>query len=190
MATMDPVNIHGRRAGRGLRPWLLLPKVLAVCCFFGGLAAAFVLTLAGSTIVDEATLAQLTGLVFQFVIIPGGAAAILFGILLTLQAPRVLLAQRWLQVKLLIVFLGIPPLHLIARLNLRALKHSSGAQWLGDRPEPAQIMLWVRWPIAAAVVVAALTILLARLKPRLGQNWARAYQRVRTSSSPPPSGNQ
>lgn len=38
-------NIHGRRSGRGIRPYLLTPKLLAVSVYFGGL----VIIIAGST---------------------------------------------------------------------------------------------------------------------------------------------
>lgn len=36
-------NIHGRRPGRGLRPWLLIPKVLAVGLLWGSLVSVTVL---------------------------------------------------------------------------------------------------------------------------------------------------
>ena len=40
-------NIHGRRGGRGWRPYLLIPKYLAIGANFGGLLAAMIIPAAG-----------------------------------------------------------------------------------------------------------------------------------------------
>jgi uncharacterized membrane protein len=192
MPATPPVNIFGRRAGRGLRPWLLLPKVLAVCCFFGGLASAFVLTFFLPAQAHDASqwrfLAHLIGWLFRFLVMPGSIAAGLLGLLLTLQAPRILLAQRWLQVKLLVLVLALPPLHLITRRWLIELQTYGQS---GDLPSmgPPEIMPLVRWPIAAALLVVAVVVLLARVKPRLGQNWAHTYRRVKPASTTTPPGS-
>lgn len=43
------VNQHGRKPGRGIRPWLLIPKVLAVGIYFGTVVTATVLWFRGPT---------------------------------------------------------------------------------------------------------------------------------------------
>jgi hypothetical protein len=150
-------NVYGRRGGRGLRPWLLIPKVIAVAMLLGGLAAVLV-TLSGGG--DVASVQRL----FLLLVIPGSTLAILLGVALTLDAGwRVMLRQRWLVAKLVIGALGLPAVHVWAKLSLDAWE--AGNHAAADRLLAAS---------AAALVVTLALLILGRLKPRLGRPAAQA----------------
>lgn len=181
MSTPPPANLYGRRAGRGLRPWLLVPKVLALGGLFGGLVAAWVATVAAQPPARDAAAWQAwlsaVGAVFRYLVVPASLAAALLGALLLLQAPRVLLAQRWLRVKLLVLILFLPPLHFLARHQFHRLRAVSPPPADAPGDAPASALPFTACLVAAVLVVAAV-IALARVKPRLGQNWARTYERL------------
>lgn len=182
MAAAVPANIHGRRAGRGLRPWLLVPKVLAVGCLFGGLVSALLLlTVARPSPQDTAAWAHwlnVISILFRYLVVPASLAVVSFGLLLTLQAPRILLAQRWLQVKLLLLVTTLPPLHFLARYRFHQLRQADPA--LTPPSSAPQPTCGVLACVITAVIVVAILVTLSRVKPRLGQNWAQTYMRLRS----------
>ncbi len=73
-AVADVPNQFGRKGGRGLRPWLLLPKMLAVGLYLGGLAAATLLRWARPEDVET------THLLFRRLILPALWLALIFGV--------------------------------------------------------------------------------------------------------------
>lgn len=79
-------NIHGRRQTRGLRPYLLIPKVLCVAGYFGGLLTMLVSTDASR--------------IHRLIVLPSLIGAGLLGALLLALHGPILLRMRWLQVKL------------------------------------------------------------------------------------------
>lgn len=182
--TSSPPNRFGRRPGRGIRPLLLLPKVVAVCIYVGALAGASVLwfTFHFSSLepADPHRLLFLkqVSLLIRFVAVPALLAAVCFGVALLLQHPRQFLRMRWLRVKLISILIFIPSAHLFlsSRMALlrdafsRGVAHDSAARQFG-------------LGLLAAVTVSIWIVVLGRLKPRLGQNWARSYADV----GPPPS---
>ena len=158
-------NRFGRQGGRGLRPWILLPKVIFVGLYLGSLAAAlFGWTSSGFGALNKADprrlwlLQQLSHLML-YVVVPCLLLALALGVALLLQHQRVLLRMRWLLVKLASLAILIPSAHLFARSRLTHLReafahqttndpartparlvpgrHTPGID-LGDHPRPAQ----------------------------------------------------
>lgn len=167
---MAVTNIHGRKPGRGIRPWLLLPKVLCVGVYFGGVVAAtFLWITADRTAPPLAALNQVSRL-FLYVNVPALLAAIVLGILLFFQHPRQFIRLRWFQVKLVTLVLTIPAGHLFTSSRVRMLRQAF-EQGQSDADNAGQLTAC----LLVMVVLTAWVILLGRLKPRLGQNWARAY---------------
>lgn len=161
-------NQHGRRPGRGLRPWLLLPKILCVAIALGAATSATVLWCqrrsAGGLDVIGAM-----HILLAHVMVPALLGALFFGFLLLLQHPRIFLKQRWLQVKLLLAAAGFPILHLLATHEMDQLR----TLLLPVESTPLRPRLLVILLVALWVMVTL--IALGRLKPRLGQNWAKDF---------------
>jgi len=135
-------NKHGRQFTRGVRPFLLLPKVLCVAAYFGGLIAML--------LVDRPMRLH------ELLVLPAGGGAVVFGALLLLAHRSVLIRMRWLQVKLLLVAVGLIGGH---------VWYAAGGSIAAN---------------TVLLVNATLLIVLGRHKPRLGQDIATVYQqRVR-----------
>lgn len=179
-------NIHGRRAGRGLRPWLLIPKIIAVIMLLGGLAAAAVLLRPGQTftLAGLADRVDAVAAIFHWLVIPGSTAAILLGVALIItNEPRVLLRLRWVQVKLVILVVALPALHIVMRQQLSWLRQEAaavqGASLASPSPAPAVVvgppaqMSWMFVSAVLGIAAVLLVLCLSRLKPMLGQNRAR-----------------
>ncbi len=162
-------NIHGRRATRGLRPWLLIPKVLGVACYFGGLVAILLLYIHA----DRGSLGfkafQRSASVLAFwVLLPGATVAGICGLGLLLQHPRQLLRMRWVRLKLLLLFAVIGPMELAAWYLLQTMKTShvpGGPPDFGQLGFHLTFLVAMLWLIAFTIAV----IVLGRQKPRLGQ---------------------
>lgn len=174
--TSGPTNRFGRRGGRGWRPWLLLPKVIAVGIYIGALASACVIWhSADFESLDAADprrgwmIAQMR-LLMVYLAVPALLAAMLLGIGLLMQMPRVLLRLRWLQVKLILLAVVIPTAHLFVSSRLRLVREAL-AQGRTDDVAAAQFGVGLILTLLGSILI----VILARLKPRLGQNWARAY---------------
>lgn len=164
----DPYpNLLGRKGGRGLRPWLLIPKVLAVAGLFGGTLAVAVLLTTGTGKDPAAVRATLEHVreVYRWLLLPSATLAVLTGIGLTLQHPGPLLRQRWLQVKLLLVLVALPTLHLLCRHLYSRAVQSLGSTSDSSPNQPPALTL----AALAVVILLALVIFLGRHKPRLGR---------------------
>jgi hypothetical protein len=171
-------NIHGRKGTRGVRPFLLVPKVLAVAVYFGGLTTAaliwFVLVEGDAgTVAARARRLQCVvqiGFLFRVLIVPALLVAMAAGVMLLLQHRRQFLHMRWLQVKLAVLALGVPGAHLYLSTRLRLVRLAAEAGgWDGVSAWQMSVGLVV------VIVVSVAVIILGRQKPRLGQNWARAF---------------
>lgn len=177
------INIHGRRWGRGWRPYLLLPKIVFVGAALGGAVTLLALvflqpvpnTLAGR--LDEARLIRRT---YVMVIVPALLGAMLTGATLLWMHGRVLLRMRWLQVKLVIVAICVPTLHFYMRSRSLAFKAMLSELQDFTRTNSA-ILAALRQQLfggTLAVLAFLLTVLfLGRIKPRLGQNYARMLRK-------------
>jgi uncharacterized membrane protein len=159
-------NVHGRKSGRGLRPWLLIPKVLCVAAAFGGYLAAAVL--AGAERRD-ALLA-----VLDFVVLPGLIGATLLGAILVAEHGTILLRMRWMQVKLLAVLLLVP-VHLWLRSGI--VLHAPTVSRFDNPGVHTGLNMLTLGRAAVPVVLTGLIVWLGRHKPRLGQNVATVYQK-------------
>lgn len=180
--TASYTNRYGRRQTRGWRPWLLIPKVIAVGIYLGGLAAATAVWFAGdfnALAADDPKRLWLIGLIRTLsvgVIVPALISSMLLGVGLLLQHPRQFLRMRWLQVKLLVVAATVPAGHLMMSSTLQALRRATES---GQPDDAAGTRLGLT--LVALLIASCGIVLIGRLKPRLGQNWARAYQRSQES---------
>ena len=187
MTTTEPlappkptVNVYGRRGGRGVRPWLLVPKVVAIALYVGGLAAVTFIWVGSdyNAIPPDDPRRQwvlnLVGRLMVFFVVPALLVAIVLGVLLLLQHPGVYLRMRWLRVKLLILLLVIPAGHFWCRAQTLALRNpitSVEAHATAARRLSVGLVGTLIGSIAAVVV--------GRARPRFGQNWARDYPMAR-----------
>ena len=80
-AKQEYVNVHGRKGGRGVRPWLLIPKVLCLAIFVGAYVAATVLWFYYRLGYSDGAVwpVRAVSVVFRGVIIPSLIATLLFG---------------------------------------------------------------------------------------------------------------
>lgn len=152
-------NIHGRKWGRGLRPWLLLPKYFAVSVVIGGLVAVIVLDSVHRSLgIADREAGALIAAVFRFAIVPATVAAVVLGVLLLLQHPRTFLAMRWMRAKLWAVAVVVPLAHWLLRSQVKTKQIT-----------PVHVV-----EIAAVVLMGFVAIaILGRLKPRLGQAYGK-----------------
>lgn len=161
-------NKHGRRPGRGLRPWLLIPKVLSVGALLGGFLAASVLlhTNNPTTHSQWETLISTVSTLFLRLIVPAVLCVVLFGVLLFFQHPKVFLKTRWFQVKTALLILLLPPLHLTGRGLIHKARHALSAD---DLDRVAELMSYFTITADLAVLALVIVVVIGRLKPRLGQ---------------------
>jgi len=172
------VNIHGRRPGRGIRPWLLGPKVLSVGVYLGGLVSATVLWVMACWRVDvgdgpSVELLEALRLLFLCVVVPGLIGAMVFGIALFFQHPRQFVRLRWWQVKISLVAVMAPTAHWFMSDRLAMVR---GAAESGVYDQSA--MRQFGWGLVFLLAGSVMIVLLGRLKPRLGQNWAKTYAKI------------
>lgn len=169
-------NRYGRRPGRGWRPWLLLPKVMAVQLYIGGLAAAITVWFgSGFSGLDKADPQRLWTInvvsrLMVWLVVPALLLALALGAGLFLQHPRQFIRMRWLLVKLASLAVLIPSAHLFLSSRLALLREAFMHQATDDRAASQ-----FGWGLVAVLIGSLWVVVLGRLKPRLGQNWARAY---------------
>lgn len=164
----DYANKHGRRPGRGLRPWLLIPKVLCVAALFGGFLAASVLlhTHHPTTHAQWADLIESVSTLFLRLIVPAVFCVVILGVLLLVQHWRVFLAMRWVRLKLMLLLLALPPLHLTGRWLIGEARLALAE---GDLDRVAELMGRFTLTADLAIVALAVVMVIGRHKPRLGQ---------------------
>ena len=155
-----------RRGGRGLRPWILMPKVLCVCVALGSLVTGLALWLSGQS-PRSAGLMEIEHRIFSQIMAPAILGAIFFGLLLLLQHPRVFVRLRWLQIKLAVVAIFLPVVHVWVSSQLMELSNPD------RKGDGATFVAW----LYITVITLVLLIVLGRQKPRLGQNWAHDFRR-------------
>lgn len=182
---MTYTNKHGRKPGRGLRPWLLLPKILAVCVFMGSLTAAAAVWFSRiSSVLDPADPRQrwtidLVGWIILQVSVPSLLVALVLGAALVWAHGRVMLRLRWLRVKLVFLAVLIPASHVFLASRLELVR--AAALLRRADPEAAR-----QFGVGLIVAIAgfALVIVMGRLKPNLRQNWARDFGQAPTTTTP------
>jgi uncharacterized membrane protein len=166
------INRHGRKGGRGLRPWLLIPKIIAVAVYVGGLATVLGLWLASDftsfELIDprrDLVIRQVSR-VMVCLVVPALLVALLLGVALLLQHPREFLRMRWLQIKLISLVILIPAAHLYCRSCFQAIRHAP------DKASSDQASARFTLGIGATLAASVWVVVLGRLKPRLNQRLA------------------
>jgi len=176
----EPIrNIHGRRPGRGIRPYLIVLKILSVAAFFGGLV-----TLLGGVLLapppGDATAWRdqlaLVHLVYVRVIIPGIVSALVFGTLLFASIWQAMIRMRWFVTKMVLIAVGVPALHVFLRSRMMALA-TLLAGTDPDLQRAAALRDQLTAGTVAAILFAVAAITLGRVKPRLGQDYGRTFAR-------------
>jgi uncharacterized membrane protein len=175
-------NKYGRRPGRGLRPWVLIPKVLSVAALFGGFLSACVLlhTSRPQTHEQWGHLIESVGVLFRYLIVPAVLCVILFGILLLLMHFRAFLSMRWVWLKLSLLLVTLPPLHLAGRWLIGQARLALEA---GDLQRVAELMGQFTLTADLAVLVLVVVVVVGRHKPRLGQR-PKTVAQQRAASKP------
>lgn len=175
-STSRVANVHGRRWGRGWRPWLLIPKLFCVAVATGGLVSLLVLVFARPVPENAAGWQQESLLItrmYRFVVVPALVGAMLFGLLLAFFHLRAFLRMRWFQVKLVLIAVCVPGLHTFMYRKSMAFKAA-----LVDPPDPAAAAV-LRGHLFAGTLAALAFVLtamiLGRIKPRLGQDYGRTF---------------
>ena len=164
--------------GRGARPWLILVKLAGLGLFFGGLAALASIGMLGLTPSDQAGWLQHKATmraVFLPCVLGGLGVAVLMGIALFLQHPRVFARMRWFRVKAGLLVVCLPGLHLWARGRVMRFYDAIEAGQLDALPS-------LQREVTVAFVVAIVVMLgiaaLGKLKPRLGEAIGTRDKRV------------
>jgi len=169
-------NVHGRRWGRGARPYLLMAKIVFVAVFVGGLISLLTLVLISplpATDEGRHIFADALHRAYAWLIVPSLAGAMIMGVALSASFWRAAVRMRWLQVKALLIVVCVPMLHVFMRkrsLTLQSLARADGT----DTQVLANLRDEILIGTAAVLVFAVLVVLLGRLKPRLGQRYGRA----------------
>jgi uncharacterized membrane protein len=171
-----PTNMYGRRGGRGVRPWLLVPKVVAIALYVGGLAAVTFIWVGSrynAMAPDDARrqwVLNLVGRMMVFFVVPALLIAMVLGVLLLLQHPRVYLRMRWLRVKLLLLLIVIPFGHFWCRTQTLKLR-DAGTSIEARNVAASRLSMGLIGTLIGSIGV----VVIGRSRPRLGQNWARDY---------------
>jgi len=162
-------NIYGRKGGRGIRPWLLIPKIFGLVTYVGGFCAVLALWISSDfTSLDltdprRALVLHQVSRILVYLIVPAAITTILFGVLLLLQHPKVFLGRRWMQVKLIALLIVIPSCHFYSRAQYTQIKTTTEKNLSDAAARKFQ------GAIIAAITGSAAVIVLGRIKPRLGQ---------------------
>jgi len=161
-------NKHGRKPGRGVRPWLLMPKLFCVATYFGGLVGAMALLFLMDIQNDEVRthLIEVQSVLFRFSIVPGLIGALLFGAALLYHHGKPVWQMRWMRVKLVIVVISVPIFHTIGRILLTTARETEGA-------ESISAMQNFRLMVISVILVTGLIMLIGRHKPRFGQSFGK-----------------
>jgi uncharacterized membrane protein len=168
--TQTIVNKFGRKGGRGIRPWLLLPKVIAFCVYLGGLTTVLVLWVASDfqslDLGDprrKMVLDQVSRLMV-FLVVPALLVTIVLGVSLLMQYPRHFLRTRWLRVKLLSLVIVIPASHFYCETRFVQLRVVS------DQQRSNVLARQLTMGLGGALIGSAWIVVMGRLKPRLGKS--------------------
>ncbi|HVT90832.1 MAG TPA: hypothetical protein VHD56_18405 [Tepidisphaeraceae bacterium] len=162
------VNRHGRVGGRGIRPWLLAPKIVAVIIYVGGLATVLGLWNASDfkslSLTDPRrtlVLDQVSRLMV-FLVVPALLVALISGLALLMQHPRVFLKTPWIRVKIIALLILIPASHFYCRSCFIALRNATNQS--ASDSVANQLNIGFILAFAGSVCI----VLIGRFKPRFG----------------------
>ncbi len=153
-------------------------KLLGVATFLGGQILLLVILLQASPTNPAAGQQQANTIhaAYVWVILPGLWLAMLAGLLLLLSIWKALLRMRWFVVKMLLVVLCLPMLHLYMRdrsVTLRTLVARQEDE--GDAAAVLAVREQLCWGMGASIAFALTAAWLGRVKPRLGQDFGRTF---------------
>lgn len=171
------INIHGRRWGRGLRPYLIIVKLVCVSGFLGGLTALLALVFLGPPPEDARHWQEMALWIHRAyvrLILPSLWGAMFTGILLLIPIWKYIVRMRWFVLKLVIIASFALPMHLLMRACTLILQ--------GEVAEPIDLtkaartldMLYIG--TGMTLLFGLVLLVLGRIKPRLGQVYGRASQ--------------
>jgi hypothetical protein len=166
---------------------LLLPKVIAVGFYIGGLATANVIWFgSGFSGLDKGDpqrlwIINLVGRLMLWLVVPSLLLALVLGVGLFLQFPRQFIRMRWLVVKLASLAVLIPSAHLFLSSRLLLLREA-----FVHHTTQEQAASQFGWGLVLTLIGSLWVVVLGRLKPRLGQNWARTYAATVKPGTLPP----
>jgi hypothetical protein len=163
-------NQLGRRWGRGLRPWLLIPKVLCAAIYLGAMLSATAL-LVVADVKSMPAMVDAAAFVSLYLAVPAAIGAVAFGGALLLLHGGILFRMRWFQIKLGLVMLLVP-FTILWSVMLHG-QHTSA--------DGFAVSFITKW-FGLCVVLACVMIWLGRHKPRLGQSVTTVYQQRRMRS--------
>jgi hypothetical protein len=176
--TTQPIlTLPSRRAGRGVRAWLLIPKVIAVAIYVGGLAAVlgvWIFSDFASIPLDDPRhelVLRIVSRLMVFVVVAALLLAIALGAALFLQHPRLFLRARWFQVKAGLIAIVVPVSHFYCRWCFTQLAHVT------DAAANAALARQLTAGLTFALLGSILIVIIGRLKPRFGQNPAALQRR-------------
>ncbi|HOW72493.1 MAG TPA: hypothetical protein PKY77_17985 [Phycisphaerae bacterium] len=174
-----PRNVHGRRWGRGFRPYLIVAKLLCVAAYVGGLMALLVVVFQAGLPGDAEGWRQVGRTVhraYAWLIVPGFLGATVVGVLLTASMVGPMARMRWFRLKLLLLAVGAPSLHVYLR------GRSIAFQSLLVAAQDVSGMVAVFRQLLAGTVVGLFLgvalLVLGRVKPRLGQAYGSSVRRT------------
>ena len=146
-------------------PWALYPKLVSVSVLLGGFVAAGALILAipRQSLEDWRRLHDVISPLFTLVIVPASFATVAFSVLLFWPRRRALLRQRWMQVKLALLVLTLPALHLLARGTFTAMRREVAD---GSPEGPTGLLEFFLLLDAVSIAVVLAAMWLGRAKPR------------------------
>lgn len=148
-------------------PWLLLPKLLLVAVLLGSFVSTLVLVLAmpREDLKDWQEMLDAVGTLFRWLIVPGSFALVLVSLGL-LWPRRRLLRQRWMQVKVVLLVITLPALHLLARWTFTAMRREVAD---GSPEGPTGRLGFFTDLVVVTIVVLVTAVWLARFRPALGR---------------------
>ncbi len=175
MTAKTYTNRHGRKWGRGLRPYLIVPKLFFVAGFLGGLMGTLMIVYAQPVPATPAEWAGHLDLVhraYSHLIVPCLVGAMLFGLVLLSSHFRAFIRMRWFQVKIFLVAVGVPCLHVYMydrmQMLTRFVQEERFVEATAYRGHMAS-------GTVAALAFGLVVLFLGRVKPRLGQDYGRTF---------------
>jgi len=150
-----------------------MAKVIGVAMYLGGMTAAvaIVCCVSPESAGQWTQLADTLRAVFVFAAVPGLLVAIVCGVVLSRMHGGVLWRMRWLRVKMAVLVVAVPVLHLwvsgiVAEIRTAAMSDTPDTLDAASLDGHLQML---RLALILATVITAAVVVLGRHKPRLGQ---------------------
>ena len=161
---MNPESAPVVIGSRPRPPWPLVPKLVFVSLLLGSFVSVEVLlrALPRESLEDWQRLIDAVGILFVTVIVPGSFLVVLFSVLLFWPQRRTFLRQRWAQVKVALLVLTLPALHLWARGVFTGLRAEVET---GRLDGAADTLAFFRILVEVTIAVLLVALWIARVKP-------------------------